>query len=243
MKEAKKMAEKGAVKDYVHQFPSTEEVHRGLKPKPTKLAWKISAKDTWTADVDGEKVPARIKELDKKTFVVYRNGNYLGGEPTLELAKMRVDINAMSQRNAVMRLWEKENPGLLPPFLQLTEEERRVYWERNPPVRTIRASPTIGTMPKEDAATRRIRESLAQEGGGAKPGKVKAARSSEDRVVPEGTIKVLNSTNPKKAGSGAFARWAKLFAHDGKTVKEYAAAGGNLTTLENAIAKKNVEVK
>jgi hypothetical protein len=116
------------------EFETTEQVWKKLKPKPVPLAWTDHAKDTWHAP--GERVPARIRRLDEKTFAVYRDGKYLGCESSLPNAKLRADINLRSQRNEVMRLWEQKHPGELPPGLQLTTIERAEYWRRNPPANT-----------------------------------------------------------------------------------------------------------
>jgi hypothetical protein len=63
--------------------------------------------------------------------------------------------------------------------------------------------------------------------------------------VPDGagTIKMLVKTNIKKPGSGQATRFGVLLRHDGKTVKEFLAAGGNPETLKNAIKDGNAEIE
>ncbi len=91
------------------------------KAKQKHLAWTSAGKDEWHAVVPDEKLPARIRELDKKTYSCFRNGKYLGSEPNLEDAKKRVIVNQTSQKNRVMRAWEMAHPDELPPGLQLTD--------------------------------------------------------------------------------------------------------------------------
>lgn len=99
----------------------------------TKLKWEAVDKSNWHAAVEGESLPARIRMLDAKTYAVYRNGKYLGGETTLAAAQERAVTNAISEKNRVMKLWEEAHPNELPPGLQLTEWERAEFWRRNPP--------------------------------------------------------------------------------------------------------------
>lgn len=60
---------------------------------------------------------------------------------------------------------------------------------------------------------------------------------------PAAVVVVRIKKNPKKEGTGAHARWALLLAHGGKTVATFVAAGGNQTTLANAIKKGRVELE
>jgi hypothetical protein len=53
---------------------------------------------------------------------------------------------------------------------------------------------------------------------------------------PEGVIRLLTQTNPKRAGTGGHERFALLMRCDGRTTSEFAAAGGNPRTLLNAVA-------
>ena len=55
-------------------------------------------------------------------------------------------------------------------------------------------------------------------------------------------IKMLVNHNPRKVGSGKHKRMSVLMAHNGKTVGEFLAAGGNAETLKNAVKEKLVEV-
>jgi hypothetical protein len=237
MKTARRICEKGKIMvDEV--VASTETEYKELKNKP-KWKWEPSGvKDEIRAVVEGEKVPARIRTLDKQTHAVYRGGRYLGSEDSLDKAKMRAALNKVGEKNRVMRLWEKTHPDELPPALAMTDEERKEYWRHNPPPKP---KPLVPGAVKHSAA----REALAAEGSAGKPARAKAARATGDSpvAVPTGIIRVIKADNPKKAGTGAHERWAKLFSFDGKTVEAYAAAKGNLTTLENAVKKGCVKVE
>ena len=224
---------------------TTEAAFKNAKLKLPK--WEKIDKVEWRAPPEGdEKLPARIRQLDPKTFAVYRAGQYLGSEGTLELAQKRAALNARSQKNRVMQLWEQTHPDELPPFLQLTPEERAEYWRLHPP--QVRARPVVvpkavggaGVPVVPVTAAARAKAALVEDAGGTTARPVRAKRTGD---VPTGTIHVVNGTNPKKAGSGAAKRWDLLFSHDGKTVDQFITAGGNPETLANAMAKGNVEVK
>jgi hypothetical protein len=57
-----------------------------------------------------------------------------------------------------------------------------------------------------------------------------------------GTITALVKHNPRKPGSGKFDRMSLLLKHNGQSVEAFAAAGGNLETLRNAIREGIVSV-
>jgi hypothetical protein len=69
-----------------------------------------------------------------------------------------------------------------------------------------------------------------------------APKGSRKAAPAQGTIKALTPRNPRKPGTGKHARMALLLKHNGKTVKEFGEAGGNMQTLKNAIKEKIVEV-
>ena len=189
-------------------------------------------RNQWLAPLQGtEANPPRIKQLDERTFACYRDGTYLGCEATLALAQARCVANVVSGRNRALAEWEQNNPGELPPFLELTPGERAEWWRRNPPKPIDMTSGKFGrpATPAAEVITRGV--------------VVQRPKGKKAAAAPQGTIRVLNATNPKRAGTPAHARWAALYAHDGKTVAAYAAARGNLTTLRNAVAKKHVEVR
>ncbi len=233
MEDAKALCERGKVEGYVmsdeEMTMSTEEQFKSLKLKGT-LKWTLVTKGNWIADTIGEeKQPPRIRELDGKTFAVYRDANYLGCEETLKLAQMRAMINAKSDRNRVMRLWEQSNPGELPPYLQMTDGERAEWWRRNPPKRKEVASvaPRTGGTPGEGRPVKAARPPKAE-----KP----------STLDPASALTVVNTTNPKQPGSAPHARWALLLAGGHATVGAFLEAGGNPETLKNAVAKGYVKL-
>ena len=69
--------------------------------KSNGFNWIKTTKDQWVTDTipDGEVATPRIKELDAKTFCVYRNGQYLGSEKSFELAAARAKANKRSAAN------------------------------------------------------------------------------------------------------------------------------------------------
>lgn len=204
-------------------------------------------KDQWLGVVDGD-LPPRIKQLDKATFACYRDGKYLGCEKTLEEAFTRIKANAVSEKNRVMELWQKQHPDELPPGLQLSPAERREYWRHNPPGPRASGPATTRTRSRgadEDPGTVRLRAELAADAGNRPAGSRVAAKGAATvDVDPVGVIRVVaGAAIPKKPGSAAHVRWALLWSHDGKHVAEYKRAKGNMTTLTNAMAKKLVTVE
>ena len=206
--------------------------YKRLKPKPD-WTWVAATKDKWVVSEipEGECAAPRITGLDGKTFAAYRDGKFLGCEGTLELAKQRCAINAISERNEILRKWEKAHPEELPPFMQLTDEERAEYWRRNPPKRASAApAPRFATGGRGDTGR-----------GEVPPERPKKVAGP----LPSGKLGRLKDGNPKKAGSGAHKRWDALLtsADKGLTVEAYVAAGGNPDTLANAVRMGWVEVK
>lgn len=70
-----------------------------------------------------------------------------------------------------------------------------------------------------------------------------AAKAKASASNAKGVIMALVPRNPRKPGTGKFERMALLLKHNGKTVDDFAKAGGNLETLRNAIKEQIVEVK
>lgn len=105
--------------------------------KTAKVEWIKQDKVEHRADL-GDGVPARIRQLDAKTFAVYRQGCYLGVEATLETAQQRAMLNVRSEINREMD-WQRTHPDEQPLGLRLTPEERAKGWRDSPP-RAARAA-------------------------------------------------------------------------------------------------------
>lgn len=106
-----------------------------MSKNKSAIKWTSTDKSNWSAVVDGESLPARIRSLDTRTFAVYRDGKYLGSESTLALAQARCADGKLSEKNRTMRAWEEAHPDELPPGLRLTDMERVEYWRRHPSAR------------------------------------------------------------------------------------------------------------
>lgn len=78
------------------------------------------------------------------------------------------------------------------------------------------------------------RGGAATVGGGKKP--TKADRDNLE-LAPTAKLQRARDGNPKKEGTEAYPRWALMFEHcdKGSTVAQFEKAGGNTTTLKNAI--------
>lgn len=171
--------------------------------KSNGFTWIKTSKDQWVTDQipDGEAATPRIKELDAKTFSVYRDGKYLGSEKSFALATARAKANKRSATN------------LAPP----------------PPVKVAKGVAV-------DPAKAPKRAALA---GVAPNGRV-----SPPDVPTSGIIRVkAGAAVPKKPGTAAYGRWTVLWEHDGKQIAAYEKGGGNMTTLQNAMAKNYVTIE
>src|SRR5438128_1988952 len=100
------------------------------------FAWTKTDKVQWIADT-GDGVPSRIRQLDAKTFAVYRCGRYLGCESTFNNAAERALTNAPSEINREME-WQRSHPDEQPLGLRLTQEERAKGWQDAPPKQPAR---------------------------------------------------------------------------------------------------------
>ncbi len=100
--------------------------------------WAQDGRDHWVGSVPHGQLPPRIKRLDEHTHACYRDGIYLGSEPTMEDAFARIKANKRSAKNETN--WADLNPDLLPPGLQLTAWERAEYWRTHPPVNAAQAA-------------------------------------------------------------------------------------------------------
>jgi hypothetical protein len=184
------------------------------------LEWTQHGEDTWLApDPAGAAAGGRIKMnaqgwmgKSHPVYFVYRDSDYLGSDPTLEAAQRRCQWREASARVTLERGGGAPRAPEAPPA---------------PP-----AKPTK----KEAAAAKAAastRASLAAERDEAQAARTNAKRAAV--FADDGVIQVKVRENPRKAGSGAHARFALLMSHDGKTVAQYKAADGNLETLENAV--------
>lgn len=125
-----------------------------VKDVPLKgggFEWVAVARDQWHGKVAEGKLPPRIRQLDAKTFCCYRDGKYLGSEPSMKDAFERIKANHASDKNISMALWQKAHPDELPPGLALTDAERAEYWRHNPPKGGKVAAP----LPSRGVAPRR----------------------------------------------------------------------------------------
>lgn len=119
------------------------EVVKMDKTKAVKLAgldWVKVDKVEHRAEVAGDRVPARIRQLDEGTFAVYRAGRYLGCEGTLAAAAERAKLGTRSEVNREMD-WQRAHPDEQPLGLRVTTEERTATWPAKPVAGTSGAAP------------------------------------------------------------------------------------------------------
>lgn len=88
-----------------------------------------------------------------------------------------------------------------------------------------------------------VREHVEKHGLAPAPAKGERAGKKGASIPDDGTIRMLTKDNPRKPGSGAHARFEVLRKFDGKKVAAYRAAGGNMETLDNAVAAGRAKVE
>lgn len=217
--------------------PAKERTSRG-KHDPI-LEWKATRPTEMQADLPTGSF-CRIKQSVGKLgaadsfWYCYHAGRYVGVEHKLEAAKARAASGLAKVTADEIDNWLNMHRDEIPPFLLLSEEERREHWRKNPP--KVQPAPSVKpgvSRPNEDPATRRLRDSIA-----ADSRKPKASAFSNDA-----SIVIVKNKNPKKEGSDAWGRWALLLAGGHATVGAFLAASGNPTTLKNAVASGHVRVE
>lgn len=144
--------------------------------------WIKTTKDQWVTSVipDGEICTARIKSLDKDTFCCYRNGRYLGSEKSLTDAQRRCAGGEVNLKNVFWGEWALTHPDepppkdeAIPPFLRLTEEERKA-WKHHVPTRPKNMGPRPGASrlddetPEQKAAREEALKKKAMKGMGGR---------------------------------------------------------------------------
>lgn len=208
----------------------------------------------WVTDVipPGEACTPRIKKSSKSSdgkyvYFCYRNGSAIDVTSSLDLAKAACVRGTLKKGDAEATariLGYVTNHALeIPPFLALTDRERRAVRASYPMSAPSPAKLAAYAAPRkdEDPGTVRLRAELvaaqaAKQGSGAKVAKPATAALA---ASPDAVLARLRDGNPKKPGSAAARRWSLLFEHcdSGSTVKVFEAAGGNAETLANAISK------
>jgi hypothetical protein len=189
-------------------------------PRPTggKLAWTEEHKNLWTAE------DARIKRFTNgpdERFYVNRGKDYLGSNKTLEEAKDRAQHMIRAPRLGDLTPEQRA--------AQAAMERREVEMAT-----TTRGRAQTEDEKKESRVIAKVR---------AEADIAKRSRQADVKLDANSRIKMLTKDNWRKAGSGAHSRAALLISYDGKTVEDYAAAGGNLETLTNAISAKRAELE
>lgn len=202
-------------------------------PAECDWTWEQIKRDRWTTDKipDGESCTPKITEssLDSKgerRFYCYRDNKYLGSHTTLEAAKDRCWIGEMSRESEVFIAFQEQHPGKVPPGLHFTEADWHEWKRHNPtgPGSAHQAEKVERNTMKLVLKAEKVKENAAD-------------------LNVEAVIKRLKDTNPKTANTGPWKRWELMFRHNGKTIRDFLANGGNPTTLKNAIKSGYVEAK
>jgi hypothetical protein len=228
------------------------------------LTWRQASSDTWLADDpsgDKSKAGGRIKVSGQKWLkgaeaepihFVYRDGDYLGSDTSLEAAQRRAQYREKSPR----ALDDKVEGGGMPAFLNLTPEERAAARPAGgaprpraaatgPAARAAAAPPTPGQAaePQGQAPAPQRVDVAARVGVPSATAAAKLPKVRAGKIPGTAIIRVVTKANPRRAGTGQHVRYDQIVAHDGKTVAEYVAAGGHLDALTYAVSGKHVTLE
>ncbi len=207
-----------------------------------------------------ERSPPRVRRSGLNSdgsysYFCYRDGRAVAVVHDLETAKTACARGPNPKLSDAVIRYVDEHPGEVPPFLLLTEAERRAarsqYPYAVPGAAKVRAALERGNRgdagDDADEGTARLREELARSGTAPRGGKraaVPPKRSGEAAPSREGVMRRIRDGNPKKVGSGAYKRWEYMFEHcaRGSTVAQYEEAKGNPETLANAVRAGYVKI-
>jgi hypothetical protein len=165
----------------------------------------------------------------------YRNGQYLGIEHTLELAKERSMSGRMrmpaSELEECLQRYGKD----LPPGLLASEKARLAEWKKNPASKAPKKVPEVsGGKEKVQAAK------PAAPAPQAKPGVVKT------RSIDGQTVVVKSRTNPFTKGTDRAKKIGYVLDRDGHTVGQLKKESEGLVdgwTIRQCIERGLVELK
>jgi hypothetical protein len=226
------------------------------------IAWlETKAGETWTTEriPDGDCCAARIQKSSRNddgshSYFCYRDGRAVDVVKDLDQARAACARGTRQEKRDAVLEYVRDCPGEVPPFLLLTAEERRAARKAYPhavpsPSRVrVEAHRVVGAgvaVDRSDPSTRALLAELeaVKDAPVKAPGAGRVPR--ERGPAPKGVLARVREGNPKKAGSGAHGRWEALFAAcaAGSTAEAYAAAGGNLDTLANAVRAGYVAVR
>jgi hypothetical protein len=215
-----------------------------LKTAPRELTWEwlqsSNDKERWSTIriPDGDIHAPFIKRMSKNsdgtwTFYVYRNQKCLGctkdkvGEKALEaakaLAKAGKPNDAAAKDNRAMLAYVDSKTRDAAEFKKLSDVSQRTIADVYP--YALPSNRALDVAKVKHVPTKRTDLMGKHEKAAAKSGKWNMDQ----------TIKRLKDGNPKKEGSIQRMRWEIVFAHDGKTVKEFFAKGGDKYGIEGAL--------
>jgi hypothetical protein len=239
-----------------------------------KLKWTDNGGEWMSETIAGEIVPARIKVSSKNSdgtysYFCYRNARALAVTKSLEDAKTRCEKGGDPATDSVLE-YVKNNPGELPPFLALSETERKairgLYPHAAPAAKAVvkaEAKVDRGVMPPEPKMSGALRE--------ANVNREYLAKKLAERMPPNETpmmpmppedweveaapreglnlnarMSRIKDGNPKKVGSAAFVRWKSLleYADKGATVGAWILEkDGRKSSVRNAVAKGYIKLE
>lgn len=254
------------------------------KPEPSdesRGTWKWIEEvrgERWTTPLipTGDACVARVQRSFSRNgktrawdYYAYRSTEYLGSRDSPEKAMVLAQSGEKAPIADAVTRFVDEHPGEIPPFLALTEAERRAvvaqYPHAAPRPEQVRAglakqgrergarSEWPFAADESDPSTRAYLAQASRARGGSEGGAMTTPSGRPSTRRGKGAALADTSQrlalvgaplNPARPDSGRYARYQLIFdaAAAGHTVAQLLAAGGNEVTLGKCVAKGHVEL-
>jgi hypothetical protein len=222
-----------------------------------KLKWTDNGGEWMSETVTNEIAPARIKVSSKNSdgtysYFCYRNAKAIAVTRSLEEAKAACERGHDPKTDNVLD-YVKNNPGELPPFLMLTEAERKAvragYPYAAPAPRTIAAAekkqalvmppaPRAARFPPNETPMMPMPPEDWEKPVKSKPVPAVPRIPIADDFPPNARMVKIKDGNPKKPGTNRHIRWEVLmkFVAKGAAVAEYLAVkGSRASSIKDAL--------
>lgn len=233
------------------------------EPPRTPLQWSDAAAPglEWlsTTVPKGEHSPARVRISSRNSdgsysYFCYRNAEAVAVRRDLKDAMRACEIGRQAKLSDEVLKYVIDHPLEIPPFLRLTEGERRAvrgqYPHAAPAPSAVRRAEERGVRQGADPAdpgTRRLLAELAARESAAPSGQRSTRAAKKDALAdPLARLcPVQGIINPAKPGTKRHAGYEILLncARSGSSVRDYLDAGGKDLRLAKAVRNGLVELK
>lgn len=229
------------------------------EPKRTPLKWSDAAAPglEWlsTTTPTGERAPARIRISSRNSdgsysYFCYRDATAVAVAKSLEEAMRKCELGKQAKLSDEVLAYVTNHPLEVPPFLALTEAERRAIRAQYPFVAPpqSRVQRAMDRGASQDPGTKKLLAELAARESATSGGQRSTRAAKRDALADTGarlTLGVAGAANPAKVGTKRHAGYEVLLsaARQGHTVRQYLDAGGKDLRLAKAVRNGLVELK